>query len=334
MHNSSTKGQYLRIGSLLCEVHSEPPHYANTLAYAYGAPLMQQIPSDESEIELVLRIREKPTSIAHLSDALTVTATHNGHRIDTDPISCTLTHTDLGSGKRRTYVDIDIRQPSMDITPLGYHLWLVINRMLLLLDSLLIHTAAIELNNTVNLFCGHKGAGKSTLSVFLGQSGGNILAEDHVILRRKQSSYHVSGCTSRMRITAATEAFLLPDKLLHEAVQIGDMPKKEFPAETFFSAKPHQERKPQRLFLNYVGQSFGVRPLSTKEALLNIVDRTANMYRFSDQKDYASFFSFLAGFVTQVECYSLELSPDLSKLPQVLEMLNELDSKSLQGENA
>jgi hypothetical protein len=323
------QGQYLQIGSLQCKLTSERSRYADMLADAYGTSLvnMQGSGKLDQEIELDIHIRENPILRENLSDTLTVTPTMNGYRIDTDPICCRLTR--LGESKARA--EIEICQPAMDSTPLGYHLWLVTNRMLLLLDALLIHTAAVNLHGNVNLFCGHKGAGKSTLSVFLAKMGATILSEDHVVLRRKKNIYQVSGCTSRIRIMADTEDFLLPNQLNHDAIPIGDVPKKEFPAGQFFAALPHKEHSPKRLFLNQVGHSFGVRPLSAKEALLLMVDRTANMYRFDDQKDYASFFGFLAGFVHQIDCFSLDLSPNLSELPRVLDMLNDLDGKTGDG---
>ena len=223
-----------------------------------------------------------------------------------------------------------IHQPQMDSEPLKFHLWLVTNRILLLLDALLLHTAAIEINGNLNLFCGHKGAGKSTLSVFLGQNGANILAEDHVILRRRQQAFYASGCTLRMRVTAATEQHLLADQLTQAIMLDGDSPKKEFLADQFFQAMPHLERSPRRLFLNRVGQSFSVKRLSSQKALLQMLDTTGNMMRFTDQKDHDAFLGFLASFVGRVDCYSLELSPDLSQLSSVLDMLNEMDA----GESA
>ena len=139
-------------------------------------------------------------------------------------------------------IQMTIRQPEMERTPLSYHLWLIMNRILLLLDRMLLHTAAIALNGNVNLFCGHKGAGKSSISVALGQVGATILAEDHVVLHRKPDhNYVVSGCTSRMRVTAATEKSLLRDRLQQPAKPVGNVAKKEFPAEQFFLARPYQD---------------------------------------------------------------------------------------------
>lgn len=302
------------------------------LADTYGSPLMDCIPTGE-RLELVIDINECPKLITNLSDTLTVSPTKNGHRIETDPITCDLDLSQHSDDQCNAFATIEIHQAQMNATQLGYHLWLVSNRMLLLLDSLLVHIAAIEHNEEVNLFCGHKGAGKSTLSVFLAQAGAKILTEDHAILRRKNNEYLVSGCTSRMRVTANTEDFLLPNQLLHDAIQIGDMPKKEFFAEQFFSSKPYIEYKPKRLFLNHVGQTFSVQPLNKKEALLKMVDRTANMYRFADQNDYASFFGFLAEFVNNIDCYSLELSPDLSQLPLFLDWLNRNANTKTEGQS-
>ena len=325
----------MRIGSLLCEMNSTPPRYAGMFAEAYGLPFIPQEQGEEldCDVELVLNFSEAATERDRSLHDLTVTPTANGYQIETDPMSCLLEFQQDARGQSKAHVDITVHQASRDSAELCCYWPFINNRILLLLDALRIHSAAIEVNGKVNIFCGHKGAGKSTLSVFLAQAGGTILAEDHVLLRRRQEGIQASGCSTRMRVTAATEAVLLPNQLENETVIAGELPKKQFLAERFFSAMPYVDRKPCRLFLNHVGQSFSVRPLKGKEAMLQMVDRTVDMYRFADQKDYSSFLVFLSDFLKQIEVYELELSPDLGELPLVLEMLNDLDGKADSGAN-
>ncbi|NKB78051.1 MAG: hypothetical protein GKR96_13705 [Gammaproteobacteria bacterium] len=323
MSSALPRRRRLSIGSLRCDVIATSLRYSHMLSEVYGAPGFDPKPGWDAE--LVFTIKESNKSATTLSDTLTTVRTKDGYQIETDPIYGALVYEDTENKTPKAYVNLTVRQPEMNSSQLAYHLWLITNRILLILDSLLLHSAAVDFNGKVNLFCGHKGAGKSTLSVFLAQSGATILAEDHVILRRKQGSYLVSGCTSRMRVTSNTEQFLLPGQLNNQAIQIGSLLKKEFPAEQFFSATPYIGKKPHRLFLNHVGKTSRIQPLSTKEALLKMLDRNGNMYRFSDHSDYTAFLKFLTNFVSQIETYSLELSPDLTQLPRVLEMLSQLD---------
>jgi hypothetical protein len=321
---------YLRIGSIVCNISSNTSRYASMLAEAYSTHLIDRGTSEENNPEVVLRffIREDPCSKLSEKDTIVVSSTKNGFKIETDPISCYLEINSRSTEDNEAVADFIVHQPELETNLLAYHLYLITNRILLLLDALLVHAAAIELNGVVNLFCGHKGAGKSTLSLFLAQAGAHILAEDRIVLRQREKDFLVSGCSSKMKIMSKTEQFLIPNQLDIEASLISGIPKKVFNAEQFFSAIPHVDRKPARLFLNQVGNSFKLKQISANEALLKMVDRTGNMYRFGCHQDYSSFFNFITSFINQVECYSLDLSANLNDLPLLLEALNELDKIS------
>lgn len=202
----------------------------------------------------------------------------------------------------------------MEREPLEFHFWVLSNRMLMLLDRMLLHCAAIEIDGQVCLFCGRRGAGKSTLSIHLARNGANLLAEDHVILRWQNGEYFVSGCTSRVRVTGKTEEYFLKDQLNSPAVDLGGVFKKDFPAERFYTASPYRDHRPDLLFMSRVGDSFSVAPLARKDALVQMMGITGEMLRFSNRHDYQSFLDPLAGLVASVPTFSLELSPDLSQL--------------------
>lgn len=327
MTNNYSLKHYLRIGSIVCNISSNTSRYANMLAEAYSTHLIDKRTSQENKPEIVLRffIREDPCSKLSKKDAIVVSSTKKGYKIETDPISCYLEIDSRSTENNEVVADFIVHQPELETNLLAYHFYLVTNRILLLLDALLVHAAAIELNGVVNLFCGHKGAGKSTLSLFLAQAGAHILAEDRIVLRQKENDFLVSGCSSKMKIMSKTEQFLIPDELDIEASLISGIPKKVFNAEQFFSAIPYVDRKPTRLFLNQVGNSFKIKKISANEALLKMVDRTGNMYRFGNHSDYSSFFSFIANFINKIEFYSLDLSANLNDLPLLLDALNKLD---------
>lgn len=330
MTNKYSLKHYLRIGSIVCDISSNTSRYANMLAEAYSTHLIDKSTSEENKPEIILQffIREDPCSKLNLKDTIVVSSTKSGYKIETDPMTCFLEMDSNSDKNNMVAAYFVVHQPELETNVLAYHLYLITNRILLLLDALVVHASAIELNGVVNLFCGHKGAGKSTLSLFLAQSGATILAEDRIILRRKDNDFLVSGCSSKMKIMSKTEQFLIPNQLDIEASLISGIPKKVFNAEQFFSAIPHIDRKPTRLFFNQVDSSFQLKKISANEALLKMVDRTGEMYRFGNHSDYSSFFGFIASFINKIEFYSLDLSSDLKDLPLLLEALNKLDKIS------
>lgn len=324
--NSRLNQYYLAIGSVVCEVRAETPVYAEMLAMAYSTSIIAQDLVGNAELVFTIVEGEREEKI-DLTDTIRVRDVVGGYKIDTDPILCSLKLED----KAKAYADFIVYEPEMEDNYLSYHLYVIVNRILLFLDMLVVHAAAIEWKGKVNLFCGHKGAGKSTLSLFLAQSGATILAEDRVILRKKENAYWVSGCSSMMKVMAKTEAFLLPNGLNVEASLVSGIPKKVFDASSRFSMKPHQDYQPTRLFFNQIQEQFNCRKISGNEALLNMVDRTGNMYRFGKHHDYAAFFNFIAQFIQHIShCYALDLSTDLNSLPQLLETLDVLDQDMTQ----
>ncbi len=317
------KTQYLYIGSLLCSIESEPEHYASVLAEVYGTRLFEG--EVFTPIGLSIHIVERPVGSRGTSDALRVETVGDGYRLVTDPLTCRL---HLRPGHPRA--ELVVAQPEMQPEQLAYHFLILSNRLLLLLDRMLLHAAAVHFSGRVNLFSGHKGAGKSTVSVALGQAGGTLLSEDHTILTKANDGFLVSGCSSRMRVTAVTEEELLPNQLRSVPVDIGGTPKKELRAEDFFDACPNQDHAPDGLFLTSVGASLSLRPASAREALLWMVDMARETFRFAKNEDYSSFLDMLAGFVASIPSYRLELSPDVSQVGRVGELLSDIPRPSVQ----
>lgn len=325
MTEENSGHSYFRIGSMTCQVQEKTCRYAKMLAHCYSVSLIDQ--PKTSFFEVNLSIEEKPEKIKIPQDNITVTPTSEGYFIETDPVNCSVQLLETKNGVKFLNAAITIRQPDMKDDLIGYHLWIIVNRMLLMIDAIIIHAAAIELDGVLNMFCGHKGGGKSTLSVFLGQQGAKILAEDRIILRLTQGQYQVSGCSSKMKIMAKSEEYLLADQLKMERTMISNIPKKVFEAKDFFNAIPHVDFRPERIIFNQVGQKYQLNKVKKNDALLKMIDRTADIYRFSNQNDYISFFNFCTNFIKQIDCYQLELSPNLEDLPLLLKSLTELNNR-------
>ncbi len=320
---------YFHIGSMLCRVKEKSSFYTETLAACYGVNLLDinDITASLNQFDLNLAIKEEPAQLLESKDSFIVSQTDQGYLIETDPILCSVVIKETADKKKLLEAEITIRQPEMKFDLIGYHLWLITNRMLLFLDAVIIHAAAIELNGELNVFCGHKGAGKSTLSVFLGKHGAKILSEDRIIIRRSDSDFLVSGCSSKMKIMAKSEEYLLPNELTMKPDLISNIPKKVFEAKQFFSSMPHVDHKPARILFNQVGGAYHFSTITRNNALLRMIDRTADIYRFSNRQDYISFFGFNADFINQTNCYSVDLSPNLEDLPLLLESINALDER-------
>jgi hypothetical protein len=257
----------------------------------------------ERQPDGVIRIQIARAQASHpLQDRLVVTATASGYRLETDPLLC-----EVDWRERPWRALVRVQQPDMRADHLAYHFWLLFNRLLLLFDRIVLHAAAVHFEDSVALFCGPKGAGKSTLALFLLQRGGTLIAEDHVVVHRHETGMRVSGCSGRVRITAATEQFFLPGRLPPDTVDVSGVPKKDFQASQFFLARPHQDFPPTRLLFNRVGGQFHARPLSRAEALLRLMRNTRELQRFNVRADFQQFIDVLAALAHAVPAFDLEV---------------------------
>jgi len=307
-----------RLGDLECAATSTPERYAAMLAGAYGTPLVREAGEPNPEPDLRIHIREDVTpSRVSLQDRLIVRRVAGGCLLESDPVSCL-----VRTAVTPCEISVVVRDPALREEQLTYHFWILFNRTLLLLDRVILHAAAVVYRNSVSLFVGAKGAGKSTVSIALARAGADVLAEDHLLARRADRCTMVSGCNGRMRVTAKTERHFLNGKLGPETIDVGGVAKKEFPAARFFTTRPHEARSVDRLFFPHVGERFAVGPLSRRDALLRLMDINGHMLRFHDTSDYADFLSRLGDLLTPLPSYDLELSPCLDDLDRLVEFLD------------
>jgi len=299
----------LRLGSMRCLLRFDSAKYARMLASVFGTELISD-PAvlQPPETEIILDETVDPTH-EEWTNRLEVRCTDRGHILETDPLVCT-----VDTGRRPYQVRMTVRNPAIHDDTLAYHFWIVTNRWLLLTNRLVLHAAAILLGDSVLVFSGPKGAGKSTLSLALAASGGVIIGEDHLVARRSPNGMLISGCSGRMRVTRQTEEHFLRGRLPADAIELPDGLKKEFQARHVFPTRPYEDFRPERLFFNRVGSQFLLRPLSKKDSLLTLLRNTSEMQRFGERAGYASFLSFLADFTEHVPAFDLELGNSLSDL--------------------
>lgn len=306
----------VRLGSLACALSSTPPRYARMLASVFGTELVRRDAlSEPCAVEISIRETAQPFR-APPTDRLIMRRSERGRRLETDPLTCDV-HLE-----RTPRVEFCVRQPGMADDHLAYHFWILTNRWLLLLDRVVLHAAAIALGESVLLFCGPKGAGKSTLAVALAAAGAVVLAEDHVVVRRDGAALLVSGCSARLRVTPQTERHFLRGRLPADAVAVPGSGKKEFQGHRLFATRPYVDCRPQRLYFNRVGAAYGARPLSKQAALLGLIRNTAALHRFGGRDDYGEFLEFLADLSERLPAFELELSDRLEDLDHLAQRLS------------
>ena len=220
-----------------------------------------------------------------------------------------------------TRIRVKVRQPDLFRPALHVHFGVVLNKVLYLMDHVVVHAAAVRLRDTVHVFVGEKGAGKSTICLGLARAGGTVLGEDHVILRRTEHGYLVSGGDERSRLTERTERHFFPASLPVPARDFAGTPKKEIRMGDFFSSRPYEDFPAHRLHFPRVGSKFALHPLAPQAALLRLMKSTSHFQRFASGSDQARFLDFLAGFIGTVGADEVELSPDLGDLDRLAQAL-------------
>jgi hypothetical protein len=301
----------LRVGNLRCEITSTDDRYPPMLAAAYGTALLPDTEASAFAPDLRIAIRDDPRAApTQHRDRLIVSRTSELVVLAADPMTW-----EVRASARPCLISVAIHDPALREDWLAYHFWILLNRALLLMGRMTLHAAALAYTGSVSLFAGPRGAGKSTIAVALAQAGAMLLADDHVVVRRVGDRLVVSGCNGRLRVTAKTEAHFLPGTLGPETLDVAGVPKKQFPADRFFAARPHEEHVVDRLFFPRVGPRFAIRPARRQAALLRLVEDTSRILRFHDR------LTALADLVALVPCYDLELSPRLGDLDQLVHFL-------------
>lgn len=251
-----------------------------------------------------------------LTDQLVVEPTSTGFRLTTDPITIHLDTID-----RPHHASIIVTDASMGEELLGFHLWLMVNRMMLIMDRMVVHAAAVEIDGQTLVLCGQSGAGKSTLTVALGLAGGTILAEDWLLVDASSPTPTVSGVSPVMRLTADSADHLLAGRLGHAVDSDDGRDKRVFDSGTLFASASGVDRTPDRLFMLSVGPEAGLVPASGLDVTRYLADSAKVTLRFTDRGDYVSFLGLVGTVVSSVPAYHLRRSTDFGDLPQLVDLV-------------
>lgn len=202
------------------------------------------------------------------------------------------------------------------------HLSVVFHKLLMLLGRVYLHAGAVQIGNTASAFVGDKGSGKSTACLWLGRAGATILSDDHISVRQTDGEYFASGCEQVSRVTASTEAALLPQMLSVPARDFAGTLKKEFQVGDWFAIQPYHDVPLKRIFFPHVGARWQLHPLSPGSLTARLLDNTRASHRFANKEDYARHLRFFSQLAHQVEAFEVELSPDLNELANLAAFLD------------
>jgi hypothetical protein len=317
-------GRHIRLGSLTARFLLPTESYGHDVAYIFGTSLQPHGWVPDGPVGADITFVERPDG----KDAVRPVVPPDGMVLIHHPVTPEL-HTEALSAKverRGDYASVRIEVLRLDIPhfDLCVHLAVLFHKLLFLLDRVVLHGAAVELGGKVCVFLGDKGAGKSTIALRLARAGGTVLGEDHLVLRRRDGGFVVSGCDERSRLTRKTEEFFFDEPLDIVPADFAGTPKKEVPAARLFRSLPYTDATPHYLFFPRVGERFGAERLSARSMLLELMRATGKLQRFVDPIDRTRFLDFLAAFTPSVDGYAVELTPDLVDLDQLVGFLNDL----------
>lgn len=254
-----------------------------------------------------------------LSDQLIVQPTENGWRFTTDPITI---HFETAAQPQRAR--IVVTDAAMDTELLSFHLWLLVNRLLLTINRLVMHAASVEIDGQTVVICGQSGAGKSTLTVALGLAGATVLTEDWLLVDTSSSTPTVSGISSVMRLTMDSAERMLAGRLGHAVDSRDGRDKRVFDSGSLFASAAGVDHTPDRLFLLSPGQRTELVAASALDVTRYLADSAKATLRFTDRADFGSFLSVVGAFVSSVPAYHLRRSDDFGDLPQLVDLVRTL----------
>jgi hypothetical protein len=219
------------------------------------------------------------------------------------------------------YLAID---SSRETAPLLLHsLMVVLNRLLLLQNRFHIHAAAVGFRGFTSLFVGAKGSGKSTISLMLGRAGATVFSEDHVMLRRHEGRFLVSGCDGNMHLTRKTEEHYFEEPVAGRLIESAGVTKKQIDMKSLIDCRPYEETEVTALFFSRLADRFALRRITPEDAVGRMLAPLIERHRFADDKDQESFLDFFVQLVESCDAWELSLSPDLNDLSRLADFLSE-----------
>jgi len=308
----------VRFGSFALLVDAIEPFWAEMMLRRFRtAPR----PHPGVSPDMVLRIRFDPDARPAVleGDALRVDRDRDGVRVRCDMMTLDVALTAAPATAELKVHDGGAPEPLME-----HCFSIFLHKLLQIAGIVRLHAAAVERPRSGDaiLFHGDKGAGKSTLATAFGRAGARVLADDQIVVRQRNGSIAVSGCDGNVRLTEKSEVHFLAEPLPVAAQDYGGVWKKEVPLARLVPAIPYCDRVVSRLYFPRVGDRFGVTPVGRREALVRILDAVSPAHGFAGPADRIELLRLVSDLVAPVECFDLELSPDLADLERVVERLS------------
>lgn len=312
----------LRFGSFHGRLMSARQEYTDALALVFGVGLHQLTAEQDARRHFDLVIADSSTLVADTDasaaplNSLTLGGTRERPTIATDAL-----HAELRLDRHPVDIRLTVLRSGVPFPAMCVHFGVVIHKILFHFDRLMLHAAAVQVEDEVCLFVGDKGAGKSTTCLALARAGCTVLGEDQVVLWRSGAGYLVSGGDERSRVTERTERHFFVEPLAVPARDFAGTMKKEIPMKDYFRSEPFRDFPPRRLLFPQVTGRFELRRLKAQAALRRMMAYNGHFQRFEGARDQATFLDFLAGFIATVSCWELTLSDDLTELDTLVEKL-------------
>jgi hypothetical protein len=308
-------------GSLIARLSCTDPGTGEDVARIFGAslkpPTSELIARVETDIAMAEQTRQEwPHRPLIPLDGMVLRHSDGHPEIHTESISVMV---DLTASPARA--DFALFPPYSSHFDLCVHLAVAFHKLLFLMDRVVLHAAAVRLGNCVSVFLGGRGAGKSTVALRMARAGGTVLGEDHLILKRSNGGFAVSGCDERSRLDAKTEKHFFDQPLPAEPVDFAGRLKKEMPAGQLFRSQPYTDHRADLLFFARPGTSFAITSIPRQIALLKLMEAAGKLQRFVDPTDRGRFLAMLSEFVTTIQPYDLTLSDDLRELDRLAHFL-------------
>lgn len=312
----------LRFGSFHGRLLSWRQEYTEALSLVFGVGLHPLTAEHDATRHFDLVIADPP---AGADDSPLRVAPENVLRLggtsQRPTVATDVLHAALSLDRRPIAMRLTVLRRETPFPALCVHFGVIIHKVLFYCDRLMLHAAAVTVDDRVCLFVGDKGAGKSTSTLALARSGGTVLGEDQVLLWRSGGTYLVSGSDERARLTERSERHFFTEPLPVPARDFAGTMKKEIAMKDYFASAPYRDFPPTRLIFPRVSGQFGLTRLKAQVALRRLMRYNGHFQRFDGARDQVSFLDFLAGFIATVSCWDLALSDDLSELDTLAERL-------------
>lgn len=185
----------------------------------------------------------------------------------------------------------------------------LIHRVLGALGCYYVHAGGVLWKGKTRLFLGPPGAGKTTCCLTLARLGGELLAEDHLLLKQSQGSTWVSGDDRLVRLTETTARHFFPETFSKGMKGSTKLEMLVPPSRAAGMDHPVDE-----IYLTSVATNFRCLPVSRAQALVALLSQLRYALRVGHPDDLQQFLTGLGDVAEAARVFRLELSHDLREL--------------------